>query len=101
MRIVSNKEAVFDPSAPKSLEAAGCSERSDALALLDIVIRFLLIAELLRAFLISANPLQSQSHMLLDFDIAHTFHLLERHLNNFLNVSPMQHLREPRTLTAS
>jgi len=76
MRIVSNEEAFLDPTTSESLETAGCSERRDALALLDIDIRSLLIVELLSAFLICAQPLQSKPHMLLDIDIAYTFHLL-------------------------
>ena len=92
MRIVSNDEAFLDPTTSESLETAGCSERCDALALLDIDIKFLLIVKLLCAFLICAKPLQSHPQMLLDFDIAHTFHLLERHLNYVLYVCPMQHL---------
>jgi hypothetical protein len=92
MRIVSTDEAFLYLTASKSLEAARCSKRFDALALLNIDLRLLLIVILLRAFLICAQPLQSHSHMLLDFDIANTFHLPERHLNYFLNVSLMHHL---------
>jgi hypothetical protein len=93
MRIVSTDESLLYSTASKSLKTARCSERGDALALLDIDLRLLLLVELLRALLICAQPLQSQSHMLLNFDITHTFHLPERHLNYVLNVSPMHHLR--------
>lgn len=57
VRIVSNDEAFLYPTASKSLEAARCSKRGDALALLDINLRLLLIVELFSAFLIGAQPL--------------------------------------------
>ena len=101
VRIISNDEAILYPFASKSFKAARGSERGDTLALLYIDIILLLIIELIPAFLICTQPLQSHSHVFLNFDITQTFHLPEGHLNYVLNVCPMQHLREPRTLTAS
>jgi len=57
VRIVSNDEPFLYPTASKSLEAARCSKRGYALALLDIDLWFLLLVQLLRAFLIGAQPL--------------------------------------------